>query len=148
MKKQIFERGLLGIPLGIALGHLIALAISYSTGQGIYIPCPPALLATTGSEIGAVAIQTLLCGLLGAVYTSSSVIWELDAWSIAKQSMIYGTITCLATLPVAYILGWMEHSVTGFLVYFGSYAVIFVSIWIIQYSNWQNSLRKLNNKLK
>ena len=33
----------------------------------------------------------------------ASVIWEIDSWSLAKQSGIYFSIACVTMLPIAYI---------------------------------------------
>ena len=64
MKKQLLLRGLLGFPIGIALGYLITILVSLGWGDGAYAPCMPALADAMGSEIGAVMLQALLCGLL------------------------------------------------------------------------------------
>ena len=41
----------------------------------------------------------------------------------------------------------MEHSVVGFLIYFGIFALIFVVIWIIQFGIGRYNVRKMNEKL-
>ena len=38
MKKKIWLRGLLGFPLGIAVGHVISLIISLGWGEGAFLP--------------------------------------------------------------------------------------------------------------
>lgn len=67
MKKQLLLRGLLGFPIGIALGYLITILVSLGWGGGAYAPCMPALADAVGSEIGAVMLQALLCGLLSNI---------------------------------------------------------------------------------
>ena len=51
LKKQIFLRGLLGIPLGITIGYLITIVLSLVWGNGYYSPCVPSLASIMGSEI-------------------------------------------------------------------------------------------------
>lgn len=148
MKKIVFLRGLLGFPLGIAVGYIITIFISFSLGTGQYSPCVPQLAEALGSEVGAVALQTALCGLIGASFAACSVIWEMEKWSIAKQTGIYFLITALTMMPIAYFLNWMEHTITGFLVYFGVFAVIFLIIWAIQYLIWRRKINQMNEKLK
>ncbi len=46
-----------------------------------------------GSEINAVILQTVLSGMIGTVFSASSVIWEIEYWSITKQTTIYFFIT-------------------------------------------------------
>ena len=102
----------------------VSIIISISLGQGAYSPYTPELAKVMGSEINAVIFQTVLSGLLGATFAVSSLIWEMDKWSIAKQTAIYFLITSLVMMPIAYFANWMEHSFVGFLIYFGIFTVI------------------------
>jgi len=144
MRKQAFLRGFLGFPLGIAMGYIITILISLSLATGYYVPCLPELADTMGSEINAVVLQAVLSGLLGASFAACSVIWEIDNWSIAKQTSIYFLITALVMMPIAYFTNWMEHSIIGFLIYFGIFVAIFVVAWVIQYLIWKNKVKKIN----
>lgn len=147
MKKQVLLRGLLGVPLGIAIGYLIAVFVSLSFGDGNFYPCEPELANQLGSEISAVVLQTVLCALLGAVFGSASVIWEMENWSIVKQTGIYFSVTALGMLPIAYFARWMEHSIGGFLLYFGIFFAIFIFMWIIQYCFWKKKIKNINTKV-
>ena len=71
----------------------------------------------------------------------ASVIWEIDSWSLAKQSGVYFFLACLLMLPVAYAADWMEHSIRGVLIYVG----IFLSVWVTQYLIWKRKIRKMNH---
>lgn len=144
MKKKALLRGLLGIPLGIAIGYVITIIISLGWGQGYYSPCVPSLIETVGNEIGAVVLQAGLTGLLGGAFAAASVIWEIDTWSIAKQTGIYFFIASITMLPIAYFTEWMAHTLIGFLLYFGIFVAIFIIIWIIQYCFLKRKIQKLN----
>jgi hypothetical protein len=148
MKKIVFLRGLLGFPLGIAVGYFITIFVSISLGTGQYSPCVPQLTETVGSEVGAVALQAVLCGLIGASFAACSAIWEIEKWSIVKQTGIYFLITLLVMMPIAYFLNWMEHTVVGFLIYLGVFVVIFVLTWAVQYLIWRRKINQMNEKLK
>lgn len=148
MKKKVLLRGVFGFPLGIAIGYVITILISLKWGQGYYSPCVPELIDRMGSEIDAVIVQTVLCGLLGAAFGASSIIWEIDSWSIVKQTGVYFAITSIVMLPFAYVMFWMEHSVKGFLSYFGIFAAIFIFIWLLQYLIGKYTVTRMNSKLK
>lgn len=148
MKKKAFLRGLLGFPLGVAIGYAITIAISLILADGYYSPCAPELISVTGSEIHAVLLQAVLCGILGAGFAACSVIWEMEAWGLVKQTGIYFLIVSVIMLPVAYVNYWMEHSVKGFLSYFGIFAVIFAVIWIVQYAVNKRRVGKMNENLQ
>ena len=91
MKKKIIKRSLLGFPLGITMGYLITILISLGWANGYYSPCVPELISLMGNEINAVIFQTILCGILGVGFAASSVIWEMDSWSIVKQTGIHSS---------------------------------------------------------
>lgn len=148
MKKKIMVRGTLGIPLGITIGYLITIISSLKWGQGHYAPCVPALADVLGNEIRAVLLQMILCAVLGIVCAAGSVIWEIENWSIVKQTGLYFAMICAAMMPIAYALYWMEHSIAGFLVYFGVFVVIFIFIWLSQYLISAHNIKKINAKLK
>ncbi len=85
----------------------------------------PELISAMGNEINAVILQALLCGLLGTGFAASSLIWEIENWSIIKRSGIYFIIISVIMLPIAYFTYWMEHSIVGFFSYFGIFVLIF-----------------------
>lgn len=147
MGKKIILRSILGFPIGISIGYLITIFISLAFANGYYQPCVPQLISTMGNEINAIILQTLLCGLLGTGFAVSSIIWEIDNWSIIKQTGIYFIIISVTMLPIAYFLYWMEHSVVGFFSYFGIFVLIFAFVWIIQFIIGKYNVKKMNETL-
>ena len=144
MKKKIIKRGLFGFPVGIAIGFVITIISSVCVRDGNFYPVTPELIETMGNEVNAVILQTVLCGIMGTGFAMASVIWELDSWSLAKQSGIYFLIACIIMLPIAYIANWMEHSISGFLSYVGIFVAIFVAVWLAQYLIWKGKIKKMN----
>ncbi len=147
MKKKILFRGLQGFPIGITIGYLITICIPLVAGYETYSPCVPELVAVIGNELHAVALQALLCGLLGAGFAAGSVIWEIESWSLVKQTGIYFLITSGLMLPIAYFTYWMEHSIVGVLSYFGIFVLIFAVTWVIQFVIGKHCVRKMNENL-
>ena len=147
MKKRIISRVIMGFPMGIAVGQILSIIASYNLGGGTFEMCMPGFIETMGSELGAVALQTFLCGLLGAAGAGSSVVWETD-WGILRQTGAYFLILAGAMMPIAYVTGWMEHSLLGFLKYLLAFTLIFAIIWVLQYLAWKRRIRKLNERMK
>ena len=147
MKKKVLKRGLFGFPMGIAMGYVITIIISLAQGDGYY-SVVPSLVDTVGSEIGAVVVQTILSGVLGAVSAAISVIWEMENWSIAKQTGLYFLGLSVAMCPIAYFAHWMPHSLIGFTIYFASFVAIFIIIWVIQYFIWRSKINAINKNIK
>lgn len=147
MKKNLIQRGFFGFPIGIAINYIITLIISILIGDGLFYPVNPDLINTMGNELNAVLLQTLLCGIMGTGFAMASIIWELDSWSIAKQSVIYFSVACLVTFPISYVAKWMPHSVIGTTVYVGIFIFILVFVWLIQYCIYKRNIRRINEKL-
>lgn len=144
MKRQIILRGIFGIPVGITIGYLIGIVISFIWAEGYYVPCVPDLAEAMGNEINGVILQTLLSGLLGAGFAAGSVIWEIERWGIVKQTGVYFVIISVIMMPIAYVLYWMEHSIHGFISYFGIFALIFAVIWAIEFAVGRYMVKRMN----
>ena len=148
MKKKLISRGLLGFPLGMAMGFAITVGISLWIGDGAYYPAVPELIHAMGTELNAVMCQSLLCGVLGSGFGMASLIWTIDSWSLAKQSGVYFSIVCVIMLPIAYAAHWMEHSLNGVLAYFALFAAIFAAVWIAQYWAWRVRVKRMNDRVE
>lgn len=141
------QRGILGILIGLVINYLITIGISLGWAKGYYVPCTPELEAVMGNEINAVVLQALLSGLLGIGFGAGTVVWEIEHWSIVKQTGVYFIVTSVFMMPIAYFTYWMEHSVVGFLSYFGVFVVYFCFIWIVLYMVRKSNVKKMNDGL-
>lgn len=148
MKKKLIYRGILGCPLGIALGYVITVIISACGGDGAFHPVTSELAEAMGGELNAVVVQTVLCGIMGIGFAMASVIWEIDSWSLVKQSAIYFAIACMVMFPISYFANWMPHSPGGILSYVGVFIAVFVFAWLIQYFAWKRKIRRINEEIK
>ena len=77
----------------------------------------------------------------------ASVIWEIDSWSLAKQSGVYFLVISVVMLPIAYFANWMKHSIAGVLSYVGIFVMIFAAVWISQYLLWKRRIKKMNARI-
>lgn len=145
MKKTLIHRGLLGFPLGIAIGYAITLFVSIGIGGNCYYSVNQELINTAGTELNAVLLQTLLCGIMGSLFAMGSVVWDIDTWSLTKQTAAYFVIACLAMFPISYFAGWMPHSVVGAVLYTGIFIAIFAICWIAQYLSMQHKINEMNS---
>ncbi len=146
MKKTIL-RAVLGLPVGIAIGHVITVLISLMNGEGSYFACAPQFVELIGNEAIAVAVQTLLCGIMGMVFAGASIVWESEKLSIVAQTGICFGIYAAVMLPIAYFANWMEHSVAGVLSYIAIFVGVFVITWITQYFAWKRKIKQINASL-
>lgn len=146
-KTKIILSCVFGAMLGLTIAVVITIVISASLHDGKYYAVPPELISACGNEINAVIIQTILSLLYGAAWGGASWIWSIDRWSILRQTITHLVICSAATFPVAYFAYWMPHSVSGVLTYFGMFLVIYLIIWLSQYSSMKKRLQQINEKL-
>ena len=148
MKKEFVLRVFVGLLGGIVISYLITIGISLAIGDGSYYPCVPSLIERFGTEVTAIIMQTALSAVLGAGFAGSSIIWEMDEWSLLKQTSIYFGIVSVLMMTVAYVCEWMEHSVKGVLSYFSIFFAIFIVVWIVQYLIWKIRISKIKEGIQ
>lgn len=148
MKKKILQRCLMGAPIGLAISTIITIIISLAVGDGNYYPVVPELITDYGTEIHAVLLQTIFSLLYGAAWGGASIIWEMENWSILRQTLTHLVICSLATFPIAFFMRWMEHTIFGILRYFGIFFAIYLIIWLSQYANMKKRVNEMNRKVR
>ena len=151
MNKQLWNkalrRALIGMPIGLTISTVITIIISLCKGDGHYYAVVPALIEDCGSEISAVLVQFFCSLLYGAVFAGATVIWETD-WSLTKMTVVHLLAISVITLPIAYFMQWMKHSIGGFLIYVGIFLAIYAAIWIAEYTRMRKGVNDLNRKMR
>ena len=148
MKKKVVLRGLLGVPLGISLYFVVMLIISLAMGNGYFVAVIPEMAEMFSTELNAVMFNAMLYAVLGCSFAAASVIWKMEDWSIAKQTVTHFVITASTMMPVAWFGHWMERTLIGFIIYFIVFVAIFVAIWLISYCIWRSKINALNKSIK
>ena len=146
VKKEAFKRGLNGMPQGIAIGLLIAIIHSLIAGE--LMMTPMILIEQFDSAVNALIVQTLFSGLIGATFGACSVIWNMDNWSILKQTALYFGTTSIVFFPVSYFMHWMRHSLAGIALYFIIFIAIFFISWMGGYIYLKININKIKEKLE
>lgn len=147
MKQKLLTRSVIGAPIGLAIGTIIAIIFSLTVSDGEFYPVAPELITDCGSEINAVLLQAICSLLYGAAWAGASVIWETENWSLLRQTVTHLMICSLATFPIAYFMRWMHHSISGVLIYFGIFLGIYLIIWISQYSSMKKRVKQINRRV-
>ncbi len=145
MKKIRIFYTIIGFAGGIAIGHIFNIIGSYLFGSGLFYTVSPKIIAKYGSELNAVVVQTILTGLIGVVFSQSSLIYEKEEWSLLKQTVIHFFVTCSTMTTVSIILDWTNGNEVTFVVIF---AFIYLVIWFSQYLLIKKETVKLNEKIK
>lgn len=148
MKKKVLARSLLGAPQGVAISVAITIIISFVVGDGNYYAVVPQLAADCGSELNAVLLQTVFSLLYGATWGGASAIWENESWSLLRQTATHLAVCSVASLPIAYLLRWMDRSVSGIIAYFGLFFGIYLIVWLVLYFSVKRRVEQLNKKVR
>lgn len=146
--KKALLRGLVGIPIGVFISYTITVFLSLGWGQGYYAAAVPAFVETVGTEAGAVGLQYLLSCLMGFAFAFSSAIWEVERWSLTRQTVLHFLALSFGTLPTAWLCRWAEYTPGGFLGYFGIFIAIYVVLWLVLTTSTRRKVREVNQKLQ
>ena len=145
--KKIVSRVLYSFPIGISCSVGISLFLSLLFGEGKYYPFAASLVFFSGSEVKAMLLQTMLSGILGSVFGGMSFIWEIERWSILKQTAVYFLSVSIPMMGISYLLYWMDHSLNGFLLYFLSFVMGLFVVWRFNFAIYWFKVRRINQEL-
>ena len=148
MKKKLLLRSLCGLSFGLALEELIAIVISLAQHEGVFQAVIPELVYDFGGELHAVILQSLLYAVLGAILGAATIIWDIEEWSLTKQTGVHFTVFALPFLLIAYTLYWIPRSALGVLSAAAVFIAIYAGIWGIIYFSCKRKVEKINAKLR
>lgn len=148
MKRKAIIRGLIGLPIGITISYLISIIANLIISNTSYLGATPQLVNAVNSELTAVIIQFIASGILGFGTGASSVIWEIENWSLLKHTIMSFVAISIFVLIPAYFLYWMPHTTIGILIYILLFVLIFMIIWIIKYLYIKNKIKKMKASLQ
>ncbi len=147
MKKKLLFRCLIGAPIMITISLVITIIISLCTGHGEFYAAPHELMDLCGSPVVAVIVQTICSALLGAIIGGSFLIWDIEKWSLLKQTLVHFAVMAVPSFPLAYLLNWLPHYLYGALGYIGAFILMYIIIWLVMYFSTKNKIKKMNKQL-
>lgn len=147
---KTLKRAGFGFILGMAVGNLLAALLG---GAELF---SPHLLAWAGSLPGALLVQTLLSGAVGAAAFAGIGFYDIEGWSLLRTAVVHYLLIEAVYLPIAFALGWVATAAEA-LVTAGcmaaAYLLIFLILWLIYHAqvrklNQLNEARKTNKHKK
>ncbi len=148
MKKKVLSRSLMGAPIGVCIATIVSLLISLIQNDGTFYAVVPEFVRDCGTELTAALVQTLCTLLYGAVWGGASVIWEMEGWSILRQTVTHLAVCCPATIAIAWFLCWMPHAAQGVALFLAIFFAIYIFIWLSQYLAIRRRIRQMNSNLE
>ncbi len=149
MKKKLLIRSLIGAPIGVTVSLIITIVFSLCIGHGEYFPAAPELIELCGGNATtAVAVQAICSLIVGAVCGGSSVIWEIEKWSLSKQTLLNFVVIAVPFFGIGYAMNWMPHMLYGALGYVGGFILVYVAMWCSIYFSVRAKINKMNKQLR
>ena len=147
IKKAIAKRAVLGFIYGVFIGQTILIIESLFMRDGNFYAVSASLLELAGTKIAAVIIQYFLTGIIGLTFASTTVIFEMDEWSLLRQSITHFIITSIVMYIAGFLCGWFPHTVGSTLVWFGVFVVVYLIFWVCFSLYYKNKVKKMNDAL-
>ncbi|MBN2797495.1 MAG: DUF3021 domain-containing protein [Clostridia bacterium] len=132
--KQVMIRGLIGMLIGLAMGYTVILGMSLSNG-------------TLVIESKVVLFNYLAAIAVGFYMAASTVIFDVEEWSLMRQTSIHSLVN-LPYLWVAAKIHWMPEQTAGRIVFILFYFSFYAAIWLGFKLYWSHKLKDLNAELK
>ena len=130
------------MPIGLLICYFITLFISIGVGDGNFYPAPTELTNLCKSQLNAVIVQTIAGMIYGGMWGGASVIWEVDSWSLTRQTVTHLIVISVISFPIAYVMRWMPHNIYGILIYCAIF--LFIYFWYFGSEHIAKSRHKSN----
>lgn len=90
----------------------------------------------------------LLSGIYGAVAMSSSLIYSIEKWSIARSTVTHFLLIFGLYSVLGFSLGWFRLDEAFFWIVLAAMIAAYILIWWCQYLAYKRKIRKMNEELK
>jgi len=145
--KEFFKRAIMGFVYGVFIGQTILILESLAGGKGNFYPVSAYLLEHSSSQISAVIIQYFITGIIGISFATTTLIFEIDSWSITSQTALHFAITSLVMYVSGFLCGWFPHTVKNTIIWFVIFIVIYVIMWVGFMLYFKKQIKKINEVL-
>ncbi|MGP4042169.1 DUF3021 domain-containing protein [Gracilibacillus sp. D59] len=125
-----FKRSL----IGIAVGSLITFAVVSFM-----------IMLSVESSIQEIWKHWVASMLIGIYYSFASGIFELEHWSLLKQTIVHLTLTLFILFPIIIIVGWLPFDPMSLTIGLGIFIVTYSIMWLSMYFYFKRLERSMNN---
>ncbi|KRL01106.1 DUF3021 domain-containing protein [Liquorilactobacillus capillatus] len=148
MKKRIFIVAAAGVPQGITIGLLISLVFSYIYRLENYVPSAPYFTEMFKHPLNAIAVSIVLWALMGILFSTTSLIFTKENWSITRQTVTHFIVTFVGFVPLAILAGWFPLRWGVFIFFTIIFVIIYVFLWFISMLKAKHDIQKINRNIK
>ena len=146
--KEFFKRSIMGFVYGVFIGQTILILESLAGGNGNFYPVSAYLLQHSSSQMVAVIIQYFLTGIIGISFATTTLIFEIDSWSITAQTALHFAITSVVMYIAGFLCGWFPHTLGSTLIWFAVFIVVYLIMWLSFSLYYKKKTKAINDSLK
>lgn len=89
----------------------------------------------------------LLGGIYGAVACGSSIVYDIEKWSIARATATHFLFVFALYFLIVITMDWFRLDDPGFWILIAAMAVVYILIWLFQCLAYKRKIREMNNDL-
>lgn len=147
MKNKIIGRVVFGIFIGIDIGLLMSIMLSYLSGNKIYQPAPERFLQLFSNEITAMIASVFIWASIGVLFSVTSLIFTHTEFSISKMTVLHCIINYIFFVPLAVLAGWYSFDVIDLVSFTVIYIFVYFIVWIVFMLINKRYISEINAKL-
>ena len=137
--EEIWKKAVILGAVGMILGIFV--------GAGFwYLMSGEAPGTTTG--LSALMLHLLMSGVLGMVANGSSVIYEIEEWSIVRATITHFIIAMGAFYVIAFTLGWFSPADPACWIMSAILVIVYFTIWMVQSLIFKHKVKRMNEELR
>ncbi|MDX8044678.1 DUF3021 domain-containing protein [Gracilibacillus sp. S3-1-1] len=85
--------------------------------------------------------------LMGIYYSFASVIFELERWSVLKQTVIHLVLTMIVFFPTAIVIGWIPFNLLSLTIGLAIFLILYSIVWVSVYFRYKNIEKSMNERI-
>ncbi len=128
---MLWKKAVLLSLIGFAAGVLIGVFLSLGDWPGLKEALP----------------HLLLGGVYGAAAMGSSIVYDIEKWSIARATATHFLCVFALYILIAVTMGWFRLDDPVFWIVLGAMLLAYVLIWLFQYLSCKRRIREMNRDL-
>ena len=138
MKKSVVQLALNGFVFFAVVCNIMSYIIS---GFDYFVS--PVFVEAIGNPQAALLIQTLVCGLFGALTIGTTQFYEIECWPLAKATALHWLVVAGGYIPVAFGLRWID-SIRPLIVIEAFMLAGYFMIWLVICAVYRAQVKELN----
>ncbi|WP_034451027.1 DUF3021 domain-containing protein [Butyrivibrio sp. AE2032] len=147
MLKEYLTRIAISFSVSAFMGILINLiidAVANATGSEGFISMSPQYVALFPTPVIAAYCNVLIYGLIGAVFSGATAIYEVERIGFVIQSLIYFLITAAASMGITVVLWQLHRYPAAFISTMAGYLATHIIMITIEYRKVKADIKAIN----